>query len=279
MLRAVPELPEVETTRLALKRCIAGRRILAVLGKPMTMRRPLEPREIDREIRGRRVTALRRRGKYLLIDVEPHDSGSLLAHLGMSGRFAIHRRGDPVVSHTHLTILIEDDVEIRLIDPRRFGFVSWLKPGAEDSDPSLARLGLEPLDATLPRMLPVLYKPRRSPIKSLLLDQTLVAGIGNIYATEALWRAGIRPDRKGQRISLDRLGELARCVQAVLNEAIECGGTTLRDFSAPDGNLGYFAISLSAYGNQGTPCPRCGHTLVHMVLGGRTTAWCRQCQR
>jgi formamidopyrimidine-DNA glycosylase len=240
----MPELPEVETIRRALALELPGLRVEA----------------------GRRFLSPRRRGKYLLLDLDP--PGSLLAHLGMSGTIQLVDASSPLRNHTHLRL-----------EPRRFGFVDWLEPGAEISDPSLAALGVEPLSPGLDEALPPMLHTRRAPLKSLLLDQRLVAGVGNIYAVEALWRAGIHPRRAGNRTSLIRLNSLARAVQEVLAEAVTQGGTTLRDFSDPSGEMGYFAIQLAVYGRQGKKCGNCGATIRAEVIGGRTTAWCPQCQR
>jgi formamidopyrimidine-DNA glycosylase len=273
----MPELPEVETVRRALAMEIPGRRITAVRGQRVQMRRPLDPEALEAVLHGRYFHEPRRRGKYLLLDLEGR--GSLLNHLGMSGRLTINRPGDPMLPHTHLVLELDNRRELRFVDPRRFGLMVWLGPGEEGHDPSLARLGMEPFDPRLERALPALFRARRSPVKSLLLDQRLVAGIGNIYAVESLWRAGIRPTRPGNRTSTERLTNLATKVRSVLREAIDQGGTTLRDFAGPEGNFGYFAVHLEAYGREGRPCRRCGGALRADVIAGRTTAWCGRCQR
>jgi len=273
----MPELPEVETVRRALETHVVGRKVIRVSGNTIQMRRYLDPAAIDERMRNRRISHPRRRGKYLLVDVDP--PGTLLIHLGMSGRLLLERRGSPVPPHTHLVVLLDDGIEVRFVDPRRFGFASWLDPGEEDHDRSLSSLGIEPLDPHLPEALPPLFHDRRAPVKSLLLDQRIVAGIGNIYACEALWRAGLRPTRTGHRTSLARLRCLAREVQQVLGEAIDQGGTTIRDFAAPSGELGYFAVSLCVYGKNGEPCPNCGQTLRDARIAGRGTVWCNKCQR
>jgi formamidopyrimidine-DNA glycosylase len=273
----MPELPEVETVRRALETHVVGRKVIRVSGNAIQMRRYLDPSAIDQHMRGRRISQPRRRGKYLLVDVDP--SGTLLIHLGMSGRVLLEPRGAPVVPHTHLVILLDDGIEIRFVDPRRFGLACWLDPNREVVDPSLSALGIEPLDPHMPEALPPLFHDRRAPVKSLLLDQRLVAGVGNIYACEALWRAGIRPTRTGHRTSLSRLKRLAREVQEVLGEAIDQGGTTIRDFAAPSGEFGYFAVSLAVYGKNGLPCPKCGETLRDARIASRSTVWCTTCQR
>lgn len=241
------------------------------------MRRPLDVPLLRRRLMDRRITAIRRRGKYLLLDTDP--AGSLLIHLGMSGRMLLSDAHAPRLAHTHLALRLDSGPELRLVDPRRFGFAQWLDPGGEATDPSLSALGVEPLSNEAEDLLPPLLHARRSPIKSLLLDQRLVAGIGNIYAVESLWRAGIRPSRLGSRISLGRLERLVREVRAVLQEAVEQGGTTLRDFSAPEGNFGYFAVRLQAYGRAGEPCTRCATELREGRIAGRSTPFCPKCQR
>ncbi|MCW8985336.1 MAG: bifunctional DNA-formamidopyrimidine glycosylase/DNA-(apurinic or apyrimidinic site) lyase [Thermoanaerobaculales bacterium] len=273
----MPELPEVETVRRSLALELPGLRVTAVGGRSIAMRRPLDVEQLAARTTGRRFLDPRRRGKYLLLDLEP--PGSLLAHLGMSGHVQLTDASSPLRNHTHLRLDLENGRQLRFVDPRRFGFVDWLEPGAEITDPSLAALGVEPLDPGLENVLPSLFRARRAPLKSLLLDQRLVAGIGNIYAIEALWRAGIHPRRAGNRTSLSRLAGLALSVQETLADAITQGGTTLRDFAGPDGESGYFAVKLNVYGRQGEPCMNCDATIRSAVIGGRTTAWCPTCQR
>ena len=273
----MPELPEVETVRRALALNIQGLQVVAVKGQSIPMRRPLDVERLGAILPGRRFLHPRRRGKYLLLDTDP--PGALLVHLGMTGRLVL---ADPDIAHlphTHITLTLEGGRELRFVDPRRFGFMSWLVPGDENTDPSLAILGREPLDGAIEEWLPPLLKLRRAPVKSSLLDQRVVAGVGNIYVAEALWRAGIRPTRHGRHTSLERLARLAREVRAVLTEAVEQGGTTIRDFATPDGDSGYFAIKLQVYGRQGQPCATCGTLLRAEVIGGRTTVFCIRCQR
>ncbi len=273
----MPELPEVETVRRALALELTGRRITGVRGRSIAMRRPMNVEHLRSVLPGRRFAEPRRRGKYLLIDLDP--PGSLLNHLGMSGRLTITDSSAEILPHTHVTLELDDGRELRFVDPRRFGLMVWLEPGEEATDASLAALGMEPLDPGFEQLMPPLFKPRRRPLKSLLLDQQLVTGIGNIYAAEALWRAGILPTRHGCSTSLVRLERLAGEVRAVLEEAVEQGGTTIRDYATPNGSFGYFAIQLAVYGRDGEDCKRCGKSLKTAVIGGRTTTWCPGCQR
>lgn len=273
----MPELPEVETVRRALERHASGRTIDSVRGQAVQLRRPLDIARLRRRLPGRQLTGFRRRAKFLLVDLDP--PGTLLVHLGMSGRLLLCDPSLPLLPHTHLSLGLDRALELRYVDPRRFGLISWLAPGDEATDPSLSMLGLEPLDEHAPFELPPLLHARRAPLKALLLDQRLVAGVGNIYAAEALWRAGIRPSRPGHRTALPRLERLVGDVRAVLSEAVEQGGTTIRDFASPEGNFGDFAVRLQAYGRAGEPCPRCGERMLDNRLAARSTVWCRRCQR
>ncbi len=273
----MPELPEVETIRRALARHLVGRRVAAVEVGPKPLRRPLGQPLLTLALTGHTLLEPRRRGKFLLLDRA--GGGSLLVHLGMSGRLQLAACGRPRPPHTHLVLRLDSDLELRLVDPRRFGLASWLAAGAEAVDPSLRQLGLEPLDPGLPAALPRLLAGRRAAVKTLLLDQRLVAGVGNIYASEALWRAGVRPTRPGGFISRDRVARLAGAVQQVLADAVEAGGTTLRDFSDPLGEPGLFAVRLDVYGRAGEPCPSCAAPVRRSLVGGRSTFWCARCQR
>jgi len=272
----MPELPEVETVRRALEVGLEGRVVDRVRGRPVMMRRPLDVPLIASRLEDRSFVGARRRGKFLLLDVA--GGGSLMIHLGMSGRLLLSAAAPPELDHTHLVLELRDGRELRLVDPRRFGLAVWLEPGDEARDPSLSTLGMEPLDHGLEDNLPPLLHTRRSPVKSLILDQRLVAGVGNIYAAEALWRARIRPTRRGCRTSMARLRRLAAEVRNVLAEAVEQGGTTIRDYATPDGNFGYFAVELQVYGRHGQACTRCGTELRDARIGGRSTVWCARCQ-
>jgi len=256
---------------------LAGRTVTAVETSDLNLRRPLDGETLRDRLIGRSFTTPRRRGKFLLCDLEV--GGSLMIHLGMSGQVLIHAPDEPRPKHTHVILDLSDGEQLRFVDPRRFGFVHWLDPGEETSDASLQRLGPEPFGEAFVNAFPERVRQRKVAIKSLLLDQTLVAGVGNIYACEALWRAGIRPTRAGHRIARKRLIDLARAVEAVLNEAIEQGGTTLRDYRSPDGAPGYFAQRLDAYGREGETCSICGTRIERTVMGGRSTFWCPGHQR
>ncbi|MEO7634471.1 MAG: bifunctional DNA-formamidopyrimidine glycosylase/DNA-(apurinic or apyrimidinic site) lyase [Sphingomicrobium sp.] len=268
----MPELPEVETTVRGLAAVLDGRRIVAVEARRPALRRAL-PKDLGQRLTGARVTALRRRAKYGLIDTDRGDT--LIFHLGMSGRWRI----DPgeVEKHDHFVISTDDGHRIALNDPRRFGSLDLERTDALDAWPPIAALGPEPFDLTAPGLKRRL-SGRNAAIKLLLLDQGIVAGLGNIYVCEALFRARIHPRRAGGSVSLDRLKRLVPAIHAVLEEAIAAGGSSLRDFASPDGELGYFSKQFSVYGREGEPCA-CGGLVKRIVQGGRSTFYCPRCQR
>ncbi len=251
----MPELPEVETVRRALEIGLDGLCVTAVRGRSVMMRRPLDValHRIADRWRTRFISA-RRRGKYLLLDFDV--VGTLMIHLGMSGRLLLCGAAEPQPDHTHLVLTLSDGRELRFVDPRRFGLAAWLEPGEKRSTRRSTHSGSNP-SIRHGRSFPPLLHARRSPVKSLMLDQQLIAGVGNIYAAEALWRAGIRPTRKGSQISIPRLRRLAVETRRVIEEAVAEGGTTIRDYATPSGDFGNFAVKLQVYGKEGRPCPRC----------------------
>jgi len=294
----MPELPEVETTRRGLAPHVEGRRVMAVTLRRPDLRWPIAP-EISNLLPGQRIETVRRRAKYLLFDTA---AGSALLHLGMSGSLRVLPASTPVGAHDHVDIGLEGDARdektggaprvLRFNDPRRFGCLQWQVPG--ETHPLLRGLGPEPLppEGTSCRASNAFDGPafdgdylfarsrgRSAPVKTFLMDQRIVVGVGNIYAAEALFAAGISPQRAAGRIARARYVLLADAVKAVLTHAIKRGGTTLRDFLAPDGAPGYFAQELSAYGREGEPCKRCGRPLKHAWIGQRASVWCGHCQR
>ncbi|CAN5217637.1 bifunctional DNA-formamidopyrimidine glycosylase/DNA-(apurinic or apyrimidinic site) lyase [soil metagenome] len=270
----MPELPEVETTRRGLAPHLEGRRITAVTLRRPDLRWPI-PAEVARILPGQAITGIRRRAKYLLIDTAP---GSALLHLGMSGSLRVLPANTPVLAHDHVDIGLDSGRVLRFNDPRRFGCLLWQPAGAVH--PLLAGLGPEPLsDHFDGGYLHALSRGRRASIKTFLMDQAVVVGVGNIYAAESLFRAGIAPGRAAGRVSGARYDGLARAVREILAHAIRRGGTTLRDFISPDGLPGYFEQELFVYGREGDPCRVCGQPLRSRRLGNRATAWCRTCQR
>ncbi len=223
---------------------------------------------------GQRIETVRRRAKYLLLDTQ---AGSALLHLGMSGSLRVLPADAPVRAHDHVDIVLDDGHALRFHDSRRFGCLLWQAAGA--CHPLLAGLGPEPLSEAFDGdYLFQRSRGRKVPVKSFLMDQAVVVGVGNIYAAEALFLAGIAPLRPAGQVSRARYAALAEAAQSILAHAIERGGTTLRDFIHPDGAPGYFAQELSVYGRAGRPCPRCGRPLKSARIGQRATVWCPRCQ-
>ena len=270
----MPELPEVEVTRRGFADRIAGARVLGLrLGKPLRWPLGVEPQALV----GRTVLGVRRRGKYLLLDLDP---GLLLLHLGMSGSLRFGPGLPPPGPHDHVDLHTSQGL-LRLHDPRRFGALVW----APDESAALARkllggLGAEPLgaDFDLARFRADL-KRRRAPIKQVLMAGDLVVGVGNIYASEALFRAGIRPTTPAERLGPVRVVRLHGAIREVLQQAVERGGSTLRDFSGSDGEHGLFQLEAAVYGRAGQPCRQCGSPIRMLRQGQRSSFYCPVCQR
>jgi formamidopyrimidine-DNA glycosylase len=270
----MPELPEVETTRRGLLPHVEGRRITAVTLRRPDLRWPIPP-EIEALLPGQRVDGVRRRAKYLLMDTA---AGSALLHLGMTGSLRVLAADTPLKPHDHVDLALDSGRVLRFNDPRRFGCLLWQAPG--QAHPLLQVLGPEPLAAEFDgAYLFARSRGRKAPVKSFLMDQRVVVGVGNIYAAESLYRAGISPLRAAGRVSRERYVALAAAVKEILAYAITRGGTTLRDFISPDGAPGYFEQELSAYGRAGQPCPACGRALKQRSIGQRASVWCGHCQR
>jgi len=270
----MPELPEVETTVRGLTPVLSGQRLTRVVANRADLRRAF-PRDLGQRLTGATVTALSRRAKYGLIATDRGDT--LVFHLGMSGRWRV----DPTdrLVHDHLEITTGAGRQVVLNDPRRFGSIDLLPTADVPAWPPFAALGPEPLgpDFTADH-LAARFAGRIAPVKLLLLDQRIVAGLGNIYVCEALNIAGIPPTRPAGQIAPARLAALVDAVRAVLLSAIEAGGSSLRDYARPDGELGYFSKQFRVYGREGQACP-CGGTVERRVDGGRSTFWCAACQR
>lgn len=270
----MPELPEVETTVRGLRPVLEGQRIKRVTLRRPDLRRAM-PEDLGQRLTGATVTALGRRAKYGLIDTDRGDT--MIFHLGMSGRWRV----DPVelLPHDHLVIETEEGRRLALNDARRFGSVD-LVPSADVGEwPAFKALGPEPLGPQFTAdHLNAALAGRTASIKLLLLDQRIVAGLGNIYVCEALYESRISPKRAGGALTKPRLGRLVEAVHLVLNAAIEAGGSTLRDYARPDGELGYFSKQFKVYGREGEPC-ECGGTVQRYAEGGRSTFWCPKCQR
>ena len=269
----MPELPEVETTVRGLRPVLEGRRIARIVARRPDLRRPI-PADLGQRLTGATVTGLSRRAKYGLIHMNRGDT--LIFHLGMSGRWRV----DPaeLLIHDHLVIETDEERTLALNDPRRFGSLDLVTTDTLDDWPAFRALGPEPLGPGLTAdYLASRFADRVSPVKALLLDQRVVAGLGNIYVCEALHMAGIAPSRAGGQIARRRIDALAPAIREVLSAAIEAGGSTLRDYARPDGELGYFSKQWRVYGREGEPC-LCGAVVRRRTEGGRSTFWCTKCQ-
>lgn len=273
-LPGMPELPEVETTRRGLAPLLVGRTICGLAVREPRLRWPV-PERLGELLDGQLILALRRRAKYLLLDTP---SGTLIAHLGMSGSLRYLTESVPAAAHDHVDFELAGGGTLRFNDPRRFGSLHFAHE--PEAHPLLRELGPEPLgDAFDGAYLKRAARGRRVAVKQFLMNSHVVAGLGNIYANEALYRAGIHPWRAAGRIAKHRYEALAAAVRDVLNEAIGHGGTTLRDFIGSDGRPGYFRIELKVYERDGEPCERCAEPIRRRVQGQRATYYCARCQR
>lgn len=283
----MPELPEVETVRTGLAPAMEGQVIARATVNRPDLRWPFPERMAER-LTGARVERLRRRSKYILADLDRGES--LLIHLGMSGRMTVS--GDPLgqfvhdhpaaEKHDHVIFDMANGARITFNDPRRFGAMDLLDTATAESHPLLANIGPEPLgNAFHEEYFVAAAKTRRSPIKSVLLDQKLIAGLGNIYVCEALYRARIAPTRRADRIAALRLAALVPIIRDVLTEAIAAGGSSLKDYRQADGELGYFQHRFDVYGREDDLCrtPGCGTPIRRLVQSGRSSFYCPQCQR
>jgi formamidopyrimidine-DNA glycosylase len=279
----MPELPEVETVMRGLQLRLEGRVLLRAVARRPDMRWPLPPGLVA-ALTGARVASFRRRAKYIMMRL---DSGwSVLIHLGMSGRMVVERVGrNDITLHEHIELETDDGWRVGFVDPRRFGSVDLIETEREDSHRLLVGLGPEPLeDAFSVDVLDAALGGKKTPIKSALLDQKIVAGLGNIYVCEALFRAGISPQRLANSIPGARSRRLVPAIKQTLNEAIAAGGSSLRDYVQPEGELGYFQHAWKVYGREGEPCPTCpaDHTcdgVRRIVQSGRSTFYCGRTQR
>ena len=278
----MPELPEVETIRRGLAIALEGKRIARVEVRRRDLRIPV-PDDFERNVAGRRVESLGRRGKYLLLDL---DNGRvLIIHLGMSGRMLIEpaaKRSNVAALHEHVVFELEDGTRIRFTDPRRFGLMALAERSSLDSHPFFLEMGPEPLSESFDAdSLHTALRDKRTPIKAALLDQHVVAGLGNIYVCEALYRAGISPRRLAMNVSKPRVTKLVEAIRAVLLDAIEAGGSTLKDYARADGELGYFQHRFAVYDRAGEPCPACDCRVgvAHIVQSNRSTFYCAKRQR
>ena len=283
----MPELPEVETVARGLRQAILGRRVLSVtLGKTDFIDDPVA---LEQQLPGRRIEAVERYGKFILLRLSatagtngnPSDDGakqrpSLLVHLGMTGQMAPSPAEKPHEKHTHVCILLDDGRELRYTDARRFGRIAYLTevPLAEE----LTRFGADPLEISKEEFVKRI-RGRRARIKALLLDQGVLRGVGNIYADESLFRAGLRPRRRASTITYDQLAKLLTAIQAVLTEAIALGGSSISDYVDADGAEGFFQLRHRVYGRESEPCLVCKTPIKRIVIAGRSSHYCPKCQK
>ncbi len=270
----MPELPEVETSRRGIEPILVGRKITDVVIRERRLRWPVSP-DVDSHLTGARVTSVERRAKYLLINTT---NGTAIMHFGMSGSVFIVERGTPAGVHDHFDIGFDSGKALRFRDPRRFGSLHW------SDDPAshwlLKNLGPEPLgDAFDGDYLWSRSRGRRVAVKQFIMNAAIVVGVGNIYASESLFMAGINPRRSAGRIALHRYVALVDAIRSVLDKAIRAGGTTLRDFHNSDGEAGYFQQDLEVYGRDGEACRRCAKPISVIIQGQRSTFYCKHCQR
>ena len=270
----MPELPEVETTVRGLRKVLDGRRLASATPRRADLRRPI-PEDLGQRMTGARIIGLGRRAKYGLIDTDRGDT--LIFHLGMSGRWRIDP--DEIGKHDHFILETDEGRRLSLNDPRRFGSLDLVRTDAVAIWPPFVAIGPEPLSGEVSgKWLKERFAGRMAAVKLLLLDQRIVAGLGNIYVCEALYRARIDPRRPAGRVSRAKLDALSDAIPAVLDDAIAAGGSTLRDFAAPDGELGYFSKTFDVYGREGKSCA-CGGVVRRIVQGARSTFFCPACQK
>lgn len=271
----MPELPEVETTRRGIEPHLLGQRVSGLVIRQRRLRWSI-PRALDRDLPGQIIQGVRRRAKYLLLDTE---AGTAILHLGMSGSLRLVPRDTPVGKHDHVDIQLDSGLSLRLTDPRRFGTLLWTTQPADQHE-LLAALGPEPLsDAFDGTHLFNAARGRKVAVKNFIMDSHIVVGVGNIYASEALFMAGIHPTRPAGRVSRERYDLLMKAIKTVLAASIEMGGTTLRDFVGGDGQPGYFKQTLRVYDRLGEPCRSCGAPIRGKRIGQRSSFYCANCQR
>ncbi|HWB48768.1 MAG TPA: bifunctional DNA-formamidopyrimidine glycosylase/DNA-(apurinic or apyrimidinic site) lyase [Stellaceae bacterium] len=275
----MPELPEVETVRRGLALKMTGRKIVTAELRRQDLRRPFPPMLAHR-LTGAAIGKLSRRGKYILIELD--DNGTLLLHLGMSGRITAGTADTPHARHDHVVLTLDDGTVVRFNDARRFGLLDYMRRGEEAAHPLLAEMGPEPLEPGFDgKYLAGKLAGKMTPIKAALLDQKVVAGLGNIYVCEALYRAGLSPRRLAATVTGARAQKLAAAIKATLTDAIEAGGSSLRDYVQADGELGYFQHKWAVYGREGEPCPgcTCKEGVQRIAQSGRSTFYCARKQR
>jgi formamidopyrimidine-DNA glycosylase len=274
----MPELPEVETIRRGLERVLIGQTIRQIKIRETRLRQPVQASKLKKWVAGRRVEALRRRAKYLLCELE--NRAHLVIHLGMSGRLLYCEKKIPLQKHDHIQFILNNGRELRFYDPRRFGLIDAVPPGKMQDYIHFQNLGLEPLSPEFTAdYLAGRAKKLFRPIKNFLMDAAVVVGVGNIYASESLFRAGVNPKKPSGKLRQFEWEKLARAVRETLELAIATGGTTLNDFYNSDGEMGYFQQHLMVYDRAGEPCQLCKSKIKRIVQAGRSSYYCPRCQK
>ena len=274
----MPELPEVETLKRALAPLILNKRLLEVKFLRRNLRFPIPSKKIKQGLLNQFIFRLTRKGKYILAHTS---GGALLIHLGMSGRITQTYTIKPVEKHTHVIFKFEPNLYLHYVDPRRFGCFLWTPFNQQDKHPLLSSLGPDPLDkdTSAKKMRSIAEKCHRKPIKAFLMDSKRIAGIGNIYANETLFASKVHPKKPANKIGLKKWEEILSSLRYILNKSIVAGGTTLRDFHNAGGEKGYYQFNLSVYGKESLPCPVCTTSIKKIVQSGRSTFFCKKCQK
>lgn len=273
----MPELPEVETVRRGLQRVMIGKTISEIHIHETRLRFPVKPRSLRKWIARQSITAVERRAKYVLCRMS--NDAHLVIHLGMSGRLLWCNAARELEKHDHIQFVLEDGDELRFRDPRRFGLVDAIAPGKLEDYVHFRHLGIEPFSAAFtPEVLFEQTRGLTRPIKNYLMDANKIAGVGNIYANEALFRVGIHPEQAAGKLQLRDWQKLVKALRKILETAIASGGTTLNDFYNSDGEMGYFQQHLKVYSREGEPCATCGATIRRIVQLGRSSYFCPKCQ-
>lgn len=274
----MPELPEVEVIRRGLQNHLPGHKVLDIASSNKKLRFPMPRKDLKKYILGARFTSVDRRAKFLLIVM---DNGAyLVVHLGMTGRLGMFPPGAPRVKHDHLWLQLDNSMQLRFNDIRRFGFIQVFAPGSDFSNTMLAHIGPEPFSEDFtPKYLQQTAAGRDRPLKNFLMDSRVVAGIGNIYACEILFLAGFNPGKKISSLTIKEWAKIVESSKYVLQKAIESGGTTISDFVNESGKRGYFQLELQTYGKQGQPCNCCSTAIAKKIMAGRATFFCPKCQK
>lgn len=270
----MPELPEVETLRRALLPLVKNQICTEIKFFRKDLRFPIPQASLRKGLLNHKVSDITRQGKYLLFQAP---EGSMLLHLGMSGRVVLQNSIEPQEKHTHVIFKFSTNTYLHFVDPRRFGSISWVPESGKH--PLIDNLGCDPFSNEMTaKAMKVLARKSRVPMKSFIMNSQKITGVGNIYACESLFHAGIRPTKQSAKITLAQWEKWIECLRDVLNKSIASGGTTLRDFFDPNGSQGYFSVNLSVYGKEGQPCPKCTQLISRLVQTGRSTFFCKHCQ-